>query len=80
MPATAADVIIDQSTSVPNSTIYNPFDLTTYQYQERTLSYRLGKGCHEIEIRYKPVDAGDRIRMANSTTGYRDFDELLYRR
>jgi hexosaminidase len=80
MPAKAANVIIDELPGVPNSTIYNPFDLTTYQYQERTLSYHLKKGWHAIEIRYKPVDAGDRILMANSTTGYRDFDELLFRK
>lgn len=78
MPSAGANVIIDKLAGTPNTTIYNPFDLTTYHYKERTVSYHLKKGIHEIEIRYKPVDAGNRIRMASSTSDYGSFDKLLY--
>lgn len=78
MPSVGADVKIDDQSGVGNSNIYNSFDLESYQYQEKTISYNLKKGMHEIMIRYIPSDAGYRIRIAGSKGNYSNLNGIVY--
>jgi hexosaminidase len=78
MPSAMASVKVDNKPGIANANIYNPFDLITYHYQEKTVSYNLKKGLHEIEIRYIPVDAGHRIRVFSSKGAYTDLNGMVF--
>lgn len=66
LPHKGAELRIDDDPGVRSGNIYNPFDLQTYHYQEKVISYRLKPGIHKIEIRYVPSEAGNRFKMPPS--------------
>ncbi|WP_238989320.1 beta-N-acetylhexosaminidase [Mucilaginibacter terrigena] len=78
MPSVGCSVRIDDEQGVRNSNIYNPFDLQSYQYQEKTVSYNLKKGMHKIQIKYIPSDAGNRVRMAGTNGAYESLKDLVF--
>jgi hexosaminidase len=66
LPHKGSELKIDDDAGVKSGNIYNPFDLQTYHYQEKVISWRLNPGVHKIEIRYIPSDAGYRFKMPPS--------------
>jgi hexosaminidase len=78
MPSTGCSVQVNDQQGIRNSNIYNPFDLESYQYQEKTVSYHLKKGMHKIQVTYIPSDAGNRVRMAGANGIYENLKVNLF--